>query len=46
MPRAQADQLRAAREAGDAFVGFSEGYMAFAPTFKVRRQPGVKYNEQ
>ena len=30
-----ADQLRAARAAGYAFVGFTEGDAQFAPTFKV-----------
>ena len=28
------DGLRAARRAGDAFVGFEEGEPAFPPTFK------------
>lgn len=41
-----ADQLRAAQRAGDAFVGFSEGEPSFAPTFKLRRQAGLAYNEQ
>ena len=41
-----ADQLRAAAAAGDAFVGFDEGRIAFAPTFKVLRQPGVAYLHQ
>ena len=31
----QADQLLACRAKGEAFVGFVEGSMAFAPTFKV-----------
>ena len=42
----EADGLRAARRAGEAFHGFSEGEMAFAPTFKVQRQPGVAYKTQ
>lgn len=41
-----ADQLQAAQRAGDAFVGFEEGAMAFAPTFKVQRQPGIEYKRQ
>ena len=40
------DQLRAAQRAGDAFVGFREGEPSFAPTFKLRRQAGLFYNEQ
>ena len=42
----EADGLRAARRAGDAFVGFAEGEPRFAPTFKVRRQAGLEYNPQ
>ena len=38
----RADQLKAAQQAGDAFVGFSEGEMNFAPTFKVLRREGVR----
>lgn len=41
-----ADQLRAARDAGEAFAGFSEGDSAFSPTFKMRREPGFRYVEQ
>ena len=40
------DELSAAREAGDAFVDFREGELAFAPTFKVNRQPGTSYTMQ
>ena len=42
----KADQLCAARAAGEAFVGFSEGEMHFPPTFKVERGPGTKYLTQ
>ena len=31
------DQLRAVQHAGDAFVGFKEGEITFAPTFKVEK---------
>jgi hypothetical protein len=42
-----ADQLRHAREQGDAFVGFTEAEsFGFAPTFKVLRQPGTTYKTQ
>jgi len=42
----RADQLLAARAAGDAFVGFVEGAMPFGPTFKVQRQKGIAYKAQ
>ena len=41
-----ADQLRASKAAGDAFAGFREGEIAFAPTFKVKRQQGTEYKNQ
>ena len=41
-----ADQLRDAQRRGNAFVGFAEGDMGFAPTFKVTRCPGVVYTQQ
>lgn len=40
------DQLNQARAAGEAFAYFQEGAITHAPTFKVRREPGLVYNEQ
>ena len=36
------DQLRAAQAGGDAFVGFAEGDIDFAPTFKVCPRPWLR----
>ena len=41
-----ADQLRASQTNGDAFVGFKEREIDFAPTFKVQRQVGTEYKKQ
>jgi len=40
------DQLRASQKNGRSFVGFLEGPMHFAPTFKVERRPGVHHKDQ
>jgi len=42
----KADQLNMCKAAGEAFEGFSEGKIDFAPTFKVLRQPGTQYKDQ
>jgi len=41
-----ADQLAASRAAGEAFVGFEEGPIAFAPTFKVERSSELVYQQK
>ena len=41
-----ADELRAARTSGDAFVGFREGDIRFPPTFKVVRQVELEYTRK
>ena len=41
-----ADQLRSAQQAGQAFVHYREGQIAFAPTFKVERRCGTHYQAQ
>ena len=38
-----ADQLRWVRRKGEAFSGFQEGKINFAPTFKVERQRGTRF---
>ena len=40
------DQLRSACARGEAFIGFLEPGITFRPTFKVKRQVGVDYNNQ
>jgi hypothetical protein len=40
------DQLLRARARGDAWVGFQEGAICHAPTFKVKRAEGLVFNEQ
>jgi hypothetical protein len=42
----RADQLCASRASGDAFVGFKEGRIDFAPTFKVERREGLTHLSQ
>ena len=42
----EADQLKKSQKDGDAFVGFTEGTMAFAPTFKLKRSLGTTYNQK
>jgi hypothetical protein len=37
---------RAACARGEAFIGFLEPGITFRPTFKVKRQVGVEYNDQ
>lgn len=41
-----ADQLNMCKAAGEAFAGFREGTMTFAPTFKVMRKVGTEYKDQ
>ena len=41
-----ADQLAASRAAGEAFIGFEEGPIAFAPTFKVERSSELVYQHK
>ena len=45
-PLMAADQLRASRATGEAFVGFEEGEYDFLPTFKVKRVPGYEHKDQ
>jgi len=42
-PLFDADQLRKCQAAAEIFVGYKEGNMDFAPTFKVLRKPGTLY---
>jgi len=41
-----ADQLNMCKAEGEAFAGFREGTMNFAPTFKVMRKVGTEYKDQ
>lgn len=43
---AKCDQLTAEIAAGNAFVGFSEGALTHAPTFKVKRAEGLVYDKK
>ena len=40
------DQLHDSRHRGEAFAGFSEGAIKWAPTFKVKRVRGTEYKDQ
>ena len=40
------DQLKESQSKGEAFAGFAEGQIAWAPTFKVRREAGTTYKDQ
>eukprot|EP01083_Nonionella_stella_P173624 599474_1 len=40
------DQLNASKKAEDAFVGFEEAVIDFAPSFKMERDSGMKYVTQ